>query len=112
MIYKNFKDTEVFTGKTNVTYEYNIDDKDLNYCIVKVKGRFPVEGLAINHKCKQMAHILKGKGILWCEGKEYKLKKNDVVLIGVDEKYYWKGNLTLGVPCSPAWYPEQHDTII
>ena len=41
MIYKSFKDTELFEGPTNKTYEYNIEDKDINYCIVDIDGRFP-----------------------------------------------------------------------
>lgn len=58
-----------------------------------------------------MAHVLEGEGILWVDGKTYPLKKDDVVLIDVGEKYYWEGNMKLGVPCSPAWYPEQHDEV-
>lgn len=111
MIYKSFNDTELFDGKTNKTYEYNIDDKDINYCIVDIDGRFPIEKWAVNHKCKEMAHILSGSGILVVEGIEYSLKQDDVVLIDINEKYYWKGKMRLGIPCSPAWYPEQHEEI-
>ena len=87
MIYKSFKDAELFKGETNKTYEYNIEDKDINYCIVDIDGRFPKEKLAVNRKCKEMAHILSGSGILVVEGKEYQLKQDDVVLIDINEKY-------------------------
>ncbi len=108
MIYKSFKDTEIFEGETNKTYEYNIKDKDINYCIVEINGRFPAHGFAVNKVCKEMAHILEGDGILWVDGKVYELKKDDVVLVMPNEKYYWNGKMKLGIPCSPAWYPEQH----
>ena len=111
MIYKSFKDTELFEGPTNKTYEYNIEDKDINYCIVDIDGRFPKEKWAINHKCKEMAHVLSGSGILVVEGKEYQLKQDDVVLIDINEKYYWEGKMRLGLPCTPAWYLEQHEDI-
>ena len=111
MIYKKFKESEVFTGKTNRTYEYNIMDKDINYCIVDINGRFPVKGYAINRVVKEMAHILSGSGILVVEGVEYKLEQDDVVLVYPGEKYYWEGNMRLGIPCSPAWYPEQHEDV-
>lgn len=111
MIYKSFKDTELFEGKTNKTYEYNIEDADINYCIVDIDGRFPTEKWAINRKCKEMAHVLSGSGILVIEGTTYKLKPDDVVLIDVNEKYYWEGKMRLGIPCSPAWYPEQHEVV-
>lgn len=108
MIYKSFSDTEIFKGETNVTYEYNIDDKDINYCIVDVDGRFPKTGVAINRQCKEMAHVLTGSGKLFVDDKEYNLKKDDVVLIDKKEHYYWDGKMKLGVPCAPAWWPEQH----
>ena len=110
MIYKKFKDTELFEGPTNKTYEYNIEDKDINYCIVNINGRFPSKyKWAINRRCKEMAHVLRGSGILVVENKEYHLEQDDVVLIDVNEKYYWEGIFRLGIPCSPAWYPEQHE---
>ncbi len=108
MEYKKFNQTEKFKGETNVTYEYNIEDGDINYCIVDVKGRFPKRGYAINRGCKQMAHILAGEGKLVVNDKSYNLEKDDVVLIGRGEMYYWEGEMRLGVPCAPAWTPEQH----
>lgn len=111
MIYKTFNETEIFKGETNKTYEYNIEDENINYCIAEINGRFPAEGFAYNEKCKEMAHVLKGSGVLVVEGKEYILKEDDVVLIDVNEKYYWNGHFKLGIACSPAWYPEQHKII-
>lgn len=107
MIHKTFKDTEIFKGETNKTYEYNIEDKDINYCIVDIKGRFPVEGKLMNEVCKEMVHVLDGEGILVVEGQLYNLKKDDVVLINPNSKYYWDGEMRLGSSCSPAWYKEQ-----
>jgi mannose-6-phosphate isomerase-like protein (cupin superfamily) len=111
VIYKSFKDTELFEGKTNKTYEYNIDDLDINYCIVDVDGRFPKEKWAVNRECKEMVHVLSGSGILAVEGETYYLKKDDVVLINKNEKYYWEGIMRLGVSCSPAWKPHQHQIV-
>ena len=111
MIYKSFSETELFRGETNKTYEYHINDKDINFCIAEINGRFPKEKFAVNRKCKEMMHVISGTGIIVVEGEEYKLKKDDVVLIDVGERYYLEGKLTLGIPCSPAWYPEQHNIV-
>ena len=108
MEHKKFNQTEVFKGKTNVTYEYNISDSDINYCIVDINGRFPSHGYAINKGCKEMAHVLSGTGTLVVNDKVYNLEKDDVVLVNKGEMYYWEGNMRLGVPCAPAWTPEQH----
>ena len=111
MIYKSFKDTELFEGRTNKTYEYHIEDEDINYCIAEINGRFPTQGRAVNSECKEMAHILRGSGKIVVEGKEYLVKEDDVVLINIGERYYWEGNLRLGIPCAPAWHPAQHHIV-
>jgi mannose-6-phosphate isomerase-like protein (cupin superfamily) len=111
MIYKRFKDTELFEGSTNKTYEYHIEDNDINYCIVVINGRFPLQGSLTNTVCKEMVHILEGEGIIVVENKKYDLKKDDVVLIKPNEKYYWEGNMRVGASCSPAWYPEQSHNV-
>lgn len=111
MEHKKFSESELFEGATNKTYEYNFKNKDINFCIVDIKGRFPVKGLAINKKCNEMAHVLAGSGFLMVEGKKYNLKQDDVVIIEPGEKYYWVGEMRLGVPCAPAWTPTQHETV-
>jgi len=32
----------------------------------------------------------------------------DIVLIDKGEVYYWDAHCTIAMPCTPAWYPEQH----
>ena len=112
MIYKNFKDSEVFIGKTNKTYEYNIEDNDINYCIVEIDGRFPIKGRLTNIECKEMVNVLSGSGFICVENKIYELKKDDVVLISQNEKYYWQGKMKLGCSCTPAWHPKQSKNIL
>lgn len=112
MLYKTFKDTEIFQGKTNKTYEYNIEDKDINYCIVEINGRFPLNGKLMNQISKEMVHILEGSGTIVVDETTYNLKKDDVVLIMPGQKYYWKGCMRLGASCSPAWTPDQSINII
>lgn len=111
MIYKSFKEAELFENGKNKTYEYNIEDKDINYCIADINGRSPQKGFVVNHKCKEMIHVLSGGGILFINGKTFHLKQDDVVLIQPEEKYYFEGKMRLGIPCTPAWFPEQHEEI-
>lgn len=111
MIYKTFKDAELFEGATNKTYEYHIEDNDINYCIVEITGRFPLKGRLTNTVCKEMVHILDGSGLIVVDNVTYELKKDDVVLIKPGQKYYWEGNMRVGASCSPAWYPEQSHNI-
>lgn len=111
MIYKKFKDVEMFNNPTHTAYEYNIEDKDINFCIATIQGRVPVKGRFVNLECKELIHVLNGNGTLVVENKRIELEVDDVVLIDKGERYYWEGNMRVSCPCSPAWFPEQHKII-
>lgn len=83
-------------------------DSDINGAVIHLSGRFPTEGRVVNTNCKEMAYIIDGNVTLVLEGKKYNLEKEDLVLIEPNEKYYWEGNVTMFVPCTPSWTPEQH----
>jgi mannose-6-phosphate isomerase-like protein (cupin superfamily) len=52
--------------------------------------------------------VIKGAGRVVFTDKELGLAEGDLVLIRTDEKYFWDGNMTVFLPATPAWYPEQH----
>jgi mannose-6-phosphate isomerase-like protein (cupin superfamily) len=94
-----------------VVFEYPMDDKDINGAVAEITGRYPAMGQVTNLKCKEMGYVIKGSGKVVIEGVEVTLNEGDVVVIEPGEKYYWEGNLTLFLPCAPAWYPEQHKQV-
>lgn len=110
IIHKNqtkiFKNSEVCTA-----IEYPMDDKDINGAVIELSGRYPDKGRTVNLKCKEMAYIIKGSGRLVAEGEEIKLNERDLVLIEAGEKFFWEGNMTIFMPCTPAWYPEQYKEV-
>lgn len=103
---KKFKNSDVC-----VATEYPLGDKDINGAVIKLNGRYPDKGRVVNLKCKELAYIIKGLGKIMVEDREVKLKEGDMILIEPGEKYYWDGNMTMFVPCTPAWYPEQHEEV-
>ena len=110
IIHKNqtekFKNSDVCTA-----IEYPLGDKDINGAIVELSGRYPDEGRVVNLKCKELAYIIEGSGRVVVEGEEAMLNKGDLILIEAGEKYFWEGDLKMFVPCTPAWYPEQHKEV-
>jgi mannose-6-phosphate isomerase-like protein (cupin superfamily) len=103
---KIFKNSEVCTAT-----EYPIDDKDINGAVIELSGRYPDKGRTMNEKCKEMAYVIKGSGKVVVDDKEMQLKEGDLVLIDPGEKFFWKGNMTLFMPCTPAWSPDQHKQV-
>jgi mannose-6-phosphate isomerase-like protein (cupin superfamily) len=92
-------------------WEYDMQEKEINAAVVKIKGRYPERGWAVNETCKMMGFVLAGSGQVAVEGKILPLAQNDLVLILPGEKYYWDGEMTLLLPATPAWYPGQYKLI-
>jgi mannose-6-phosphate isomerase-like protein (cupin superfamily) len=92
--------------------EYAFGDKDLNIAIVTVHGRYPEKGHLINEICKEIAYVLSGSGSIGVDDKVTQLSSGDAVLLKPGEKFYWVGDqLKMIMPCSPAFYPEQHKEV-
>lgn len=91
--------------------EYPLNDKDINFSIATITGRYPEKGYCANEKCKELIYIMEGKGTLNKKDEIIEFSKGDVILIDKGEVYYWDGQCTIVMPCTPAWYPEQHKLI-
>lgn len=89
-------------------YEYPLHEKDINGTFVELTGREPDAGRVVNTACKELAYVVSGSGKIFIENNELTLEKGDMVLIEPGEKFYWDGQMTLFLSCSPAWYPEQY----
>lgn len=91
--------------------EYPLEDKEISAAVIILKGRYPDKGRVVNMKVRELAYVVKGSGKLVVENKEAKLKTGDIVLIEPKEKFYWEGNMTMFMPCTPPFYPEQHKEV-
>ncbi len=99
---------EFRNGDACTVNEYHLGDADINGAVIRLSGRYPTNGRAVNLACKELAYVIEGSGRLVVEGVEQVLREGDLALIEAGEKYYWDGNMTMFVPCVPAWTPEQH----
>lgn len=89
-------------------FEFPTNDKDISVALIELTGRYPAAGAVLNEKCKELAYVIKGSGNLVVENQDVSLNEGDLVLIEAGEKFFWDGNMTLLMPCAPAWYPQQH----
>ncbi len=102
---------QTFTHKNSrdcVVSEFPIKDQEINFAIAKITARYPESGLASNTICKEIVYIQEGTGKIVVDDIEYTLNIGDVILISPNEKFYWDGNMTLHISCTPAFTPEQH----
>lgn len=91
--------------------EYPLEDKDINMATATIKGRYPDTGYCVNEECKELIYVIEGKGTLNKREEVVEFEKGDVILIDKGEVYYWDAHCTIAMPCTPAWYPEQHKLI-
>jgi mannose-6-phosphate isomerase-like protein (cupin superfamily) len=92
--------------------EFQFNDKDLNAAVVTVDGRYPDQGHLVNEVCKEIAYVLSGSGSVGVDDVVHELQPGDAVLINPGERFFWHGDaLQMFMPCSPAFYPEQHKEV-
>lgn len=105
------KTNKIKITPTCTANEYPHGDRDLWGSVIEIHGRYPENGYTVNEKCKELVYFIDGVGKLVVNGKTTKVQIGDQVLIAPGEKFYWVGDLVMFMPCSPAWYPEQHKQI-
>lgn len=103
---KEYKNSNVCTA-----LEYPLGDKDINGAVIKLNGRYPDKNKVVNLKCKELAYIIRGSGKVIIGSTATDVQEGDLVMIEAGEPYYWEGNLEMFVPCTPAWYPQQHKEV-
>jgi len=91
--------------------EYDMGDRDIDFAIVTLTGRYPDEGRVNNTRSKEIVYIHEGNGYVEIDGENYLLKAGDAVLIETGEKFYWNGSMTLFISCHPAFTVEQHQRV-
>ncbi len=106
------KDANEFSNSDNCKgLEYPLNDSDINFATSQITGRYPEKGYCVNEKCKELIYVIDGKGTLNKKDEIISFEKGDVMLIEKGELYYWNANCKIVMPCTPAWYPEQHKMI-
>ena len=89
-------------------YSIKLNEKNIDFCINTITGRYPTEGYCSNLECEELCYILEGRGsISKKENEPIKFEKGDIIYIDKKEIYFWKGNFKLAIMCTPAWTREQ-----
>ena len=89
---------------------YNVEGAALNIAVVTITNRYPEKGYLYNHVSHEMAYVLKGDGYIESsDGEKTQLSSGSVVHFAPNEKVAWySSNMTLVMPCAPAFRAEQH----
>ncbi|MGD8373529.1 MAG: cupin domain-containing protein [Candidatus Woesebacteria bacterium] len=111
-IIKKSDTTPFANSETCYGVEFPFESQALNIAIITIDGRYPAKGRLVNEVCQEIAYVMSGSGKIGFDGHEQDLQAGDAIFLDANEPYYWQGNkMQLFVPCSPAFYPEQHKEI-
>ena len=81
-----------------------------NGTVAEVNGRYPQKGWGKNTRSDELVYVISGSGYLEMPNKREALSKGDVAFIPKGQAIAWKGDeLTVFIPCIPAWTYEQHE---
>lgn len=94
-----------------IVTEYPVGDETLDFAIVKISGRYPAQGYAVNNKCKEIVYVQEGEGEVFINFQIHQINAGDVILVEAGEKFYWNGHLRLHISCRPAFSVEQHQLV-
>lgn len=94
------------------TLEYSFKDKDIDFSIAEITGRYPNKGYTVNHKSKELIYVIKGCGTIFFESHQVEFNEGDCVLIEPNEKYYWLSeDAKVALACTPAWSKDQYEEV-
>ena len=81
-----------------------------NGTVAEVNGRYPQSGWGKNKVSDELVYVISGSGFLEMPHKKEALAEGDVAFIPKGQQIAWRGdNLTIFIPCIPAWTNEQHE---
>ena len=92
-------------------YSVALSDRDIDFAINNIDGRYPERGYCTNKVCKELVYVLSGDGSLNKQEESVSFRQGDLLLIEAGEVYYWEGHCELIMSCTPAWYKEHCELI-
>lgn len=69
------------------------------------------ETTIIEHKCDFIYYVLEGKGYFEINGKKENCASGELVVIPAGSKFRYIGKLRMLLVTTPAFYPEQEETL-
>lgn len=103
---------EIKVSENCKALEYSVMDQKIHGSLIKLSGRYPDSGYTRNEVCTELVYVLSGSGKLIGRETELSFSEGDQLVIEPGEDFAWEANAELFMPCTPAWYPEQHKQII
>lgn len=88
---------------------YNAENATHDIAIVKISGRYPEEGWAMNETSDEIVTISEGRGKLIKKDEAVlDLEQGDGAFVEARTWFAWDGDMTLVMSCHPSFNPDQY----
>jgi mannose-6-phosphate isomerase-like protein (cupin superfamily) len=112
MLIKKQQAKEKTTSKTCKVWEYGFENKNLGIAAVKIDGRYPEKGKAMNKECDEIYYVISGEAKVNVDGKEFNIAEGDALFLPKAKPYFVEAKkLFLLVSNNPSWNAEQYEII-
>ena len=92
-----------------IVHEYGTNGTS-DAAVIEINGRYPETGASLNKVAKAVIHIINGQGELVVDGERSSLAIGDVAFIDPEEVYFFEGDFTMFMSCTPPWSPDQYES--
>ena len=70
-----------------VEYSIKLNEKNLDFCINTITGRYPEKGYCTNEECQELCYVLEGEGTINRKDETISFKQGDVIFIEKKDVY-------------------------
>lgn len=101
-----------FENGAVTSWEYEMQDANLNLAPISIKGRYPETGYTSNTVSDSIVHIIGGSGLIELrDGTTTRLAIHDQLHLSVGDAYFFEGDLDILYAATPSWTPQQTNHI-
>lgn len=88
---------------------YGSERAEHDIALIKITGRYPGEGWAMNELSDEIVVVTEGRGRLIRKDEVVlELEQGDGVFVEAGTWFAWDGNMTLTMACRPSFSPDQY----
>ena len=88
---------------------FSAEQAPLDIAEIKISGRYPEEGWAVNEEVHEIVYVSEGRGkLIVKDGAVQELNVGDGAYIAPGQKFAWQGEMTVIMSCHPPFNPDQY----
>ena len=109
----SFGQTDKIDLGTKIIFKYPAPTSEMDIAKMVVKGRHPKDSntFVVEHECRFVIYVLKGKGKVYAGENIFDVKIGDVIFVPTNNKFAVEGDMEYITVDIPAYFQEQSEEV-